>query len=169
MFAAGDYVVYGQTGICQVMDVTTMKMDGVPKDRLYYVLRPDGKKDGRIYTPVENNKLAMRRMMTKEEAEQLIADIPQLEILNIPNDKLREECYKECLKSCESRELVRMIKTIHGRNEERMSRGKKGTSMDERYIKMAEDSLYGELAVLLKMPRQEVKFYILDRVKRQIE
>lgn len=169
MFAAGDYVVYGQTGICQVMDVTTMKMDGVPKDRLYYVLRPDGKKDGRIYTPVENNKLAMRRMMTKEEAEQLIDDIPQLEILNIPNDKLREECYKECLKSCESRELVRMIKTIHGRNKERMSRGKKGTSMDERYIKMAEDSLYGELSVLLKMPRQEVKFYILDRVQKQIE
>ena len=40
MFETGDYVIYGHTGICQVMGTTTMDMDGIPKDRLYYVLIP---------------------------------------------------------------------------------------------------------------------------------
>lgn len=168
MFMAGDYVVYGQSGICQVMDITTMEMDGVPKDRLYYVLRPDGKRDGRIFTPVENGKLVIRRMMTKEEAEQLIRDIPEIEQLSIQNDKLREEKYKECIKSCESREMVRVIKTIYFRKQERISRGKKVTATDERYLKMAEENLYSELSMLLDVPKNQMGSYINERVKRQV-
>lgn len=168
MFAAGDYVVYGQSGICQVMDVTTMDMDGVPKDRLYYVLRPDGKMDGRIFTPVENGKLVIRRMMTKDEAEQLIQEIPEIEVLTIQNDKLREEKYKECIKSCECREMVRIIKTIYFRKQERISRGKKVTATDERYLKIAEDSLYSELSMLLEVPKKEMGSYINERVQRQV-
>ena len=41
MFETGEYVVYGKNGICQVMGVTTMDMEGIPKDRLYYILRPE--------------------------------------------------------------------------------------------------------------------------------
>ena len=83
MFEKGEYVVYGNTGICQVMDVTTMDMAGFPKDRLYYVLRPDGKQEGRIFTPVSNGKLVLRRVMTQEEAENLIEEIPEIETLGI--------------------------------------------------------------------------------------
>ena len=38
MFQKGDYIVYGSTGVCEVMDVTTVEMTGVEKDRLYYIL-----------------------------------------------------------------------------------------------------------------------------------
>ena len=31
MFETGEYIVYGKTGICQVMGVTTMNMEGIPK------------------------------------------------------------------------------------------------------------------------------------------
>ena len=89
-----------------------MEMEGVPKDRLYYVLRPENGTGGTIFTPVENSKVALRRIMTKEEVEELLGDMSRMETLDIPNEKLRETCYKECMKSCDSRNLVRMIKTI---------------------------------------------------------
>lgn len=53
MFRKGDYIVYGSTGVCEVLDVTTMQMDGIPDDKLYYVLRPYQKKESEIFTPVE--------------------------------------------------------------------------------------------------------------------
>ncbi len=165
MFEKGEYVVYENSGICQVMDVTTMDMAGFPKDRLYYVLRPDGKKDGRIFTPVSNGKLALRRMMTPEEAEQLIQEIPDIEALGIPNEKCREERYKECIRSCECRELVRIIKTIYIRKKERISQGKKTTATDERYLKIAEDNLYSELSMLLGVPKNKMGSYIMGRLK----
>ena len=30
MFKKGDYIVYGSTGVCEVLDVTTMHMDEFP-------------------------------------------------------------------------------------------------------------------------------------------
>lgn len=166
MFAAGDYVVYGQSGICQVLDVTTMDMDGIPKDRLYYVLRPDGK-DTRIFAPVENNRLVLRRIMTREEAESLMQEIPEMEALQIPDDKHREEQYRQCIKSCQSREIVRMVKTICLRKRERLARGKKATATDEKYLKMAADSLYSELSMLLSIPKNEMESYISKIVEEQ--
>ena len=167
MFETGEYVVYGKNGICQVMGITTMDMEGVPKDRLYYVLRPDGKKEGTIFVPVENQKLVMRRILTKEEAEELINEIPDIEMLGIENEKLREETYKACIRSCQCRELVRMIKTIYFRKRERNSRGKKATATDERYLKAAEDNLYSELSILLDVPKEMMVGYISDRIRQK--
>ena len=31
MYEVGDLIVYGRTGICEVTEITTLKMDGVPK------------------------------------------------------------------------------------------------------------------------------------------
>ena len=39
MFEQGEYIVYGSTGVCKVEKVTTMDMDGVPGDKLYYIFK----------------------------------------------------------------------------------------------------------------------------------
>ena len=54
MFEQGEYIVYGSTGVCKVEKVTTMDMDGVPGDKLYYILRPYHKEDREIFSPVDN-------------------------------------------------------------------------------------------------------------------
>ena len=165
MFKTGDYVIYGQNGICQVMDITTMNMDGIPKDRLYYVLRPDGQTEGKIFTPVNNPKLAIRRIMTRDEVNDLIREIPDIEALDIEDDRTREEKYKECLRSCESREAVRVIKTIYKRKHARMKQGKKITATDERYLKQAEDNLHAEMGMLLGIPKNQISAYIAGKLK----
>lgn len=164
MFKAGDYVVYGHNGICQVVGVTTMDMPGISKERLYYVLCPEGQKEGKIFTPVDSEKMVLRKVMKKEEAEALIAEMPMIETLEVTDEKRREEQYKECIKSCECRELIRIIKTIYLRKQERLSQGKKVTSVDERYLKMAEDNLYAELSMLLGVPKSKMVDYINSKL-----
>ena len=75
MFQKDDYVIYGNSGICRVEDV------GVPENypivragRLYYTLvQVFG--SGTIYAPVDT-QVYMRNILTKQEAETLIEQIP---------------------------------------------------------------------------------------------
>lgn len=45
-----------------------------------------------------------------------------------------------------------------------MQNGKKPVQIDQRYMKRAEDFLYGELAVALDIPYESVNAYIEDSV-----
>ena len=139
-------------------------MDGVPKDKLYYILRPVHEKHGKVFTPVDNEKIVMRRVISKEEAEKLIREIPQIEGLWIGNEKQREEKYRECMKSCKCAEWVRIIKTLYERKVSRLKQGKKITALDERYMRTAENELYSELSLTLGIPKDEMEQYIRERL-----
>lgn len=75
MFQIGEKIIYGSTGICEVEDITHLQMDGIDKNQLYYLLIPMNEKKGKIYTPTDNDKVKMRRILTKEEAELLVNEI----------------------------------------------------------------------------------------------
>ena len=162
MFNIGDFVVYGRSGICEVIDVTTMKMSGVPVDKLYYVLRPYKDKNGKISTPVDNDKIVIRAVISKDEAKELLNQMAEISELEIPNEKMREAMYKESIRSCECMNLIKLIKTIRIRKQERLAIGKKITATDERYVKMAESSLYSEFSMVLGIPEQEIGEYITN-------
>ena len=70
MFEQGEYIVYGSTGVCKVEKVTTMDMDGVPGDKLYYILRPYHKEDREIFTPNLMNWKILR--LRKKNSEKII-------------------------------------------------------------------------------------------------
>ena len=111
----------------------------------------------------------LRGIITKEEAEKLINEIPLIETLSIENEKFREDSYKKCIRTCECRDLLRIIKTIYIRKQTRLSHGKKTTATDERYLKMAEDHLYSEFSMLLDIPKDHMADYIKQRIKQQRE
>lgn len=160
MYQVKDLVVYGNHGVCRVMDVGTLDISAVDKTKKYYTLRPAYQNEAVIYAPVENNKTVMRPIITKEEADELIDEIPQLDTVWIGNEREREALYKAAIRTCDVRELVRMIKTLYQRKRARIESGKKVTVVDERYFHQAEDQLYGELAIALDMPKDEVSDYI---------
>lgn len=168
MFQKDEYIVYGITGVCKVADVTTLDMDGVAKDRLYYILEPVSA-GGKIYIPVDSDKTIMRRILSKEEAKELIDDAPNVGNLWVPDDKLREMKYKEALKGCDCREYIKIINTLFLRKQERIIQGKKTCAMDDRYQKMAEEALYSELSIPLGIPKAEMGEYIADKMKEFAE
>lgn len=166
MFQKDDYVIYGSNGVCTVKDIGPLDMPGVPKERMYYTLVPYYTKDSQIFTPTDSNKVVMRALIRKDEILQLIEEIPTIELLWIKDEKQREAQYKDALRKCDCRELIRIIKTIYTRRQDRLAEGKKMTASDEKYFHLAEDSLYGEFAVTLGIERGQVQEYIANRVKK---
>ena len=168
MFEVGELIIYGNTGVCKVMGVSNPAISGMEDDgRLYYELKPCFQREGSIMTPVENKKVPMRRILSKEEAVQLIDDMPDIDLLEIDSDKLRETKYKECIRSADCREWVRMIKTLYKRRQERQRQGKRMTATDERYLRQAEDYLYSELSIPLGIPRDAVEEYITKNIEEK--
>ena len=165
MFTIGDRIIYGSSGVCDITDISTLNIEGVPKDKLYYILSPYGRNESHIYAPVENCKVIMRKMLTREEALALLDELPALEPIEAGTDRQREQLYRECIKSCDCRLLIRIIKTLWLRSQSRVGSGKRISSLDERYFKLAEEHLYSELAIALGMEKQEVGPYIETRMK----
>lgn len=166
MFEVGEYIVYGVKGVCRIEDITHIDISGVDKNRLYYVLAPIGENGGRIYAPTDNRKVMMRKVISKEEANQLIEELPQIELLWVPDDKQREARYKEALGTCDYRAWVSIVKTLYLRKQERVAQGKKVTSLDERYMRTAENELYSELALTLGIPKAQMESYIKEQLAK---
>ncbi|MGN0709116.1 MAG: CarD family transcriptional regulator, partial [Anaerovoracaceae bacterium] len=76
MFSIGDLIVYGGTGVCRVENITKPNFNEFDRDELYYVLQPLYQ-TGTIYAPVDNDKVFMRKVITKERANELIDMIPE--------------------------------------------------------------------------------------------
>ncbi len=165
MFSIGEYIVYGMNGVCRVEEIGPMNMSGVESDKIYYTLLPLYTKGSRVFTPVDNQKVVMRPVISKQEACELIDNMKQIEQIEVADDKHRELAYKEAVKSCDCKELIRIINTARKRKEERLAQGKKMSACDERYLKQAQDNLYGEFAVSLKMEKGEVEDFITHRME----
>jgi len=166
MFAVGDYIIYGNNGVCKVETIGLI--DYVSSNgRLYYTLTPIYTKGSKVFTPIDNDKVIMRPIITKEEAMKLVDDITIIDVLWIQDERKREECYKQSLKTCDCRELIKIIKELYLRKQSRIAEGKKVTSSDERYMSLGEESLYGELALALRIERTEVKDYLTERVNQK--
>ena len=163
MYQPGDMIIYGSTGVCKVKEITTPECQK-GGEKLYYALEPLYQ-DGVIYTPVES-KVFMRPVITEEEAEALIDKIPTMETAAYHNSVLREleEHYAAYLKSHECGDLIELAMSIYAKKQDLASQHRKFGAVDERFMKRAEDLLYGELAVALKIDRDQVGAYISNRV-----
>lgn len=166
MFQEGDYVVCGNNGICVVENVTTLNMTNISKDSLYYILKPVYSESSKVYIPVNNHKAVIRPALTEKEVHDLIARIPSLELIWVENEKQREHTYKECMRNNNCEDFVRIIKTLYLRKKDRQLKGQKVIGLDDRYLKMAEDLLYGELAVALGIEKKDVQAYITEEIKK---
>lgn len=164
MFLVGDYIICGKNGVCIVEKIGPMDMAGVSSDKLYYTLAPVYSSSSRIFTPVDNDKIVMRRIMTKDEANELIEMMPVVEELVVSDEKRRENLYKEIIMSCDGKQLVSIIKMLYTRKKNCIANGKKVHSVDERYLKIAQDYLYGELACSLDIDRNKVVEAIENRL-----
>lgn len=164
MFEKGEYVVYGSKGVCRIQEISHVDIPGVDKERLYYVMHPVQNREQTVYLPTDSTKAVIRRVMTKEEADRLIRDIPSIEYLSVPDEKHREASYKEALHGCSGRAWISILKTLHQRKEERLAAGKKVTALDERYLRVTEQELYGELSIALGIEKDDMHDYIREQI-----
>ena len=166
MYNKGDVVLYGTNGICDIIDITTVDIQGIAKDRLYYVLKTRNN-TGTIYVAVDSDISKMRKLISTDEATELIAGIADIEPLELKDKKKPDTEYREVLQRYDCKELIGLIKCIYFRKKERLDEGKKVIAADEKYMKLAEDVLYQELGVVLDIPKDQVLDYLIDRIKNE--
>lgn len=164
MFKVGDYVVHGRNGVCKIDDITHVDITGADKSQLYYILVPIHSKSSKIFYPVDSDKVIMRIVISKKEAQNLISEIKDIEPIEIENERQRENQYKEEIGSCDCHRLIGVIKALMERNRERMEQGKRATFLDDRYLKEAKKTLLDEFSIALGININDVENYILSNI-----
>ena len=150
-------MIYGGSGVCRVEAVGPGGKDG----RLHYTLCPLHQ-NYKIMTPVDDQKVFMRPVITRDEARALIGEIPTIQALPFHSRIQRElaEHYETRLKTYDCRTLLELTMSIHTKREAALAQKKRLGAVDETFLRRAEDLLFSELAVALGIPEDQVQPYI---------
>ena len=161
MFQVGECIVYGINGICRVESVCRSPYDQTDM-RTYYLLVPvNNPMSSTIYTPVDNDRVPMRRLMTCEEIEALLGEIPEIDLLAVPIEKQRREIYKSALATLRPQSFVQVIKTVDRRRAELTAARKHVPVTDLEYGRLARHLLCSECAHVMGVSEQEADRRIL--------
>lgn len=158
-FSAGDYIIYGETGVCSVEEIVIKTMPDGEKE--CYKLKPLNQ-SFMIYTPTENGNVFMRGVITKSEADALIASLVSVEPIVYTGSSPREltDKYDKIIKTHDCTELLRLIRSICEKRRSLAGKKKKLSAIDERFLKKAEELLFGELSLVLGTDKSELREHI---------
>ena len=111
MFTEGQLVIYGGEGVCRIAAVGPSSLSGTDKTKLYYTLTPLTR-SGTVLTPVDT-KVLMRPILSRQEAEDFIAQLPQLppEEPESRSMRLLKEFYQQIVTSYDCRRMAGLIRS----------------------------------------------------------
>lgn len=160
MFQKDDYIIYSYTGVCKVKAIEEHKNKMTTTVELYYKLEPLFGSEV-IYTPV-NTKLFMRPVIQRDEAISILKEIPEIKEEDYQMDRttVLVQAYEGALLQHDSRTLIKLIKGIYKKNHDIFLTKKKMNSIDQKYLRIAEDLLYSEFSIALNVPMNDVKQYV---------
>ena len=160
-FAIGDLIIYGETGVCKVIDIVEKPFLGVMQS--CYQLQPLYQSCA-IFTPTDNSNVFMRPIISKDEANAIIESAVNktIEIYTATSPKALSEKYDKIIKSHDCGEMLLLSRSIREKCRRLTESKKKLSAIDERFLKKAEDLLFGELAVALEIEKNAVSQYIQE-------
>ena len=164
-FKAGDYMMYGTVGVCQVKDIS--RLDFMRDKKMYYTLMPVFDRGSMIYIPVDNQKVVMRPVISREEAEVFIEQLPKFQPEKHVNRNERVQACKEMLVSGDKEKWAAMINGLFQLGQNKRERGRSLTVNEAESMKKAENLLFGELAVALGIQVDEIPAYIESKLQKE--
>lgn len=166
MYQIGEKIIYGSNGVCVIEEIKMIQVPRSDEEKAYYIIKPMFQ-ECRISVPVDT-KIFMRPIISVEEAHALIDSIPQVDAQPYYNTALRQlqEYYEKQLSTHCCGDLVALTISLYRKREEMLKQKRKFGAIDERYMKRAEELLFGELSVVLGVPKAEVRGYIAARLEK---
>lgn len=165
MWELSDTVVYGSSGICEIVDIREQDFCGEKKT--YYILQPLFDSKTVIHVPSFNEKLMskIKPVLKKDDALTLIKKIPEITPFWVDNDKQRLEEYKQILDSGKREALISVIKALYNRRAELTSKGKKMRSSDEYVFHDAQELFENECAYIFSLEKENVHDFIVSQLE----
>lgn len=166
-FLQGELVVYGETGVCRVEEIS---MRALPSGEVMcYRLQPLYQSFV-VYAPVENGQVFMRPIITFSEADRIIKEMPFYTSEEHSSTSSREltEYYDGIIKQHDCRLLATLICSINEKKQKLAAQKRKLSAVDERFLKKSEDLLFGELAAVLSLKKSEVRELISKKTAKEL-
>ena len=162
MYAVGDKIIYGGSGVCIVEEICTPNFSRAERGRQYYKLRPVYGTET-IYAPIDTAAF-MRPVMSRHAAEELMARIPEIgaAVCDSRSITMLRQQYEEFFRAHDCEHYISLVKGIHSKGRS----GRKLGQTDQRYMKRAEEVLHGELAVALGITPDQVPEYIREAIEK---
>ncbi len=154
MYKINDIVVYENGGICEVADI------GIPEfmntEEEYYKLKAVGPKDNTIYVKVKNER-TMRYTISRDEAENYIHQVEDIDAIYNENSKAREKEFCDIIKERDWISCLKMYKGLMMAKSKRLSQGKQLNANDDRYFNRIDKIICDEFAVAMKLTATQVR------------
>lgn len=165
MIRIHDMVLYGAHGVCEVEDTTVKKVGD--REIHYFILKPVYDRSSTVYVPADNEELIgkIRRILSAEEIYEIIRTMPDEDLLWIENETERRKAFNDILSSGDRNQLIRLIKTLYFRQQERKEHKKNLLMSDEKLMKDAERILYEEFTYVLHIERDQVLPFITEQIE----
>ena len=150
MFQIGDKVVHPMHGAGIVESIVQKKVDGVLRD--YYIKNLPGR-SMIVMIPTDScDAIGVRPVMNREQADQVLAAIPNIQVEMTANWNHRYRENMERLKSGDLLEVARVIKGLSARD------AKRGLSTGERkMLHAAKQILISELVLSTSQSYEDVE------------
>lgn len=169
MFSAGDAIVYGTHGVCELKEISRLKFGGTAGE--YFILAPVNDPKSILYIPTGNEKLTskMRSLPSREELLRVIDEAAGDDTSWISNDAERRNYCDTVVKSGDRRELMRLIAMLYLKREELTRNKKHFHNVDAQYLKTAERMLNDEFSYVLGIRADDVPDFIRSRIEASRE
>ena len=109
----------------------------------------------------------MRSLISKEEAEALLARIPEIEKVAVAVEKHRKEAYRETIREGDPEGFVKIIKTVRARRELFRRTRRRVPDLDNDFEHTAKTCLYSELSTVLGICREEIHRIVTEGVSEE--
>lgn len=170
MFKVNELVMYGATGVCKVIKIGRPDFIESEEERLYYFLEPLYQ-NGMIYAPIDNDTVKIRPVISAEEATSLLDSLDEVKVDVYRGRSMQQlsQHYQSILDTHNCRSILSMTKSIFVKSQHALRNNKRIGQIDKRFMKRAEELLFGEIAVALDTDRDKVEEYVHGAFRKHVE
>lgn len=165
MFKIGDVIVYSAHGLCKVDDICEKTVSNVT--RSYYVLHPLGQSGLTISTPVDNDKVVMKKIMTRDEAEEILESFRSPGIDWIDDVRKRAQEYQKIIKTGDRKKIAKVANTLVRKSLEFEENKRKMPEQEKKMLNMIEKIFFHEMAVALSSTADGIFETVIEMIKQQ--
>lgn len=155
MYQIGDTVIYSQQGVCIIHDITEKTMHGMTKR--YFIMHPIHDDNTTFYAPVDNDKIHMRPVMSREQAQEALALFDSFDTDWIEDKRERETMAKDVLKKDDPIALTKMVKILMERRVDTKEQKRAFSKADSDSLHLAQKLLFTEIACVLNTDFEQIE------------
>lgn len=164
MYKIGEFVVYGNEGVCEVEEISKLNSPITNKMTNYYKLKPLNR-NGNVFAPVDAN-MSIRLAITSKEINEIVNDIDEIRKTryDIKNTRELQTHYKTLLNSQEFVDMLKAMISLNNKKEDLSKTNKKLGQIEEKFFRIAKERIEEEFSVALGITKKEAEVYINENI-----